>query len=172
MLNFQKRFYLFFVATGLVSLINIALSETTFAGTNSCYQSEIDVRTMKPFATIMDHQSEVARWQSFPRPSVGVLDLGLAYWVYKLEASRASIFRSDKAKHCYFGCIIGLATSQKVVDFVGWKKEMDDLRDCNASTFFEDADYDATSLGGKLGALDKKDCAIKCRDYFVLRRKY
>lgn len=171
MLTYRKRTFFFLVVHGLVSFFSTYWAETAFAETSACFQSEIDVRTKQPFATNLDYQNEVARWQSYPRPSVGVFDLGLAYWAYKREASRASIFRSDKAKHCYFGCIISLATSQKVVDYVGWKKEMDDLQDCKMSTLFEDADYDATSLGGKLGALDKKDCVIKCRDHFANRRK-
>lgn len=144
--------------------------ETAMANSAICFENEIDVRTKKPFSSDLEYQNELARWRVFPRPSVGVIDLGLAYMAYKREASRAAVFRSDKAKHCYIGCVIGLATSQKVVDYVGWKKEIDDITDCALGTLFEEADYHATSLGGKLGAVDEKDCALKCRDQFTKKR--
>jgi len=152
------------------ALVTTFIFETASASAAQCFESEIDVRTKKPFVSDFVYQAELQRWESFPRPSVGMIDLGLAYLAYKREAPRATIFRSDKAKHCYIGCAIGLATSQKVVDYVGWKKELDDIKDCSAATLFEEADYHATSVGGKLGALDEKDCALKCRDHFTKKR--
>ena len=166
----MKTFAFIFVFLIGTSLFEAAFAAPAAAGAEKkCFENEIDVRTMKPFATEQDYQQELQRWQAFSRPSVGVIDLGLAYLAYKREVTRASIFKSDKAKHCYIGCVIGLATSQKVVDYVGWKKELDDIKDCSANTLFEEADYHATSLGGRLGAVDEKDCAIKCRDQYVKR---
>lgn len=161
----MKKFTLIFAF-----LIASSCFETAYAVSTQCFENEIDVRTKKPFASEVDYQQELQRWLAFPKPAVGLFDLGLAYLAYKREAPRAAIFRSDKAKHCYIGCAIGLATSQKVVDYVGWKKELDDIKDCSAATLFEEADYHATSLGGKLGAVDEKDCALKCRDQFTKKR--
>ncbi|MBN8541440.1 MAG: hypothetical protein J0L82_13695 [Deltaproteobacteria bacterium] len=156
-------------------LLTVFLPVALFASSVSaeelqCYEKEIDYRTFKPFASSDLHASEKRDWDLVSRPQIGIIDLMHAYAVYKMEHTRAQALTSDKAKHCYIGCVVSLSTSAKVSDYLGWLKEDLDLSDCQADTLFEPADQVATSLGARLGARDKKECAIYCRDQFSKRR--
>lgn len=128
----------------------------------TCYLHEIDSRTNQAYASREAYDSELARWQHMPRPSVGPIDLLTAYRAYRNEKSYAETLGTDKATHCYMGCVIGIATSAKVTDYVGWLKEYQDLTDCDSTTHFEDADGIATSRGARLGARDKTECSNLC----------
>ncbi len=136
-----------------------------------CYENEIDFKTLQPFVSNDEYLQEKANWDLVSRPAVGVFELMRAYAVYRLEKSRAMVLKSDKAKHCYIGCVVALSTSPKVTDYLGWLKEDMDLADCDRGSLFEPADMSATSMGARLGARDKKECATLCRDHFAKRGK-
>jgi len=135
-----------------------------------CYENEINYRTLKPFLSKEQHEAEKKNWDLVSRPQISVFELVHAYAIFKMESTRAQVLKSDKAKHCYIGCVVSLSTSAKVADYLGWLKEDLDLSDCERGSLFEPADQVATSLGAKLGARDKKECALYCRDQFTKRR--
>jgi hypothetical protein len=135
-----------------------------------CYENEINYRTLKPFLSKEQHEVEKKNWDLVSRPQISIFELVHAYAIFKMESSRAQVLKSDKAKHCYIGCVVSLSTSAKVADYLGWLKEDLDLSDCERGSLFEPADQVATSLGAKLGARDKKECALYCRDQFTKRR--
>ena len=135
-----------------------------------CHEKEIDYRTRKPFASKEVYLTEQKNWDLVSRPQIGVFELLQAYTVFRIERTRALALKSDKAKHCYIGCAVSLSTSPKVTDYLGWLKEDLDLSDCDGGTLFEPADQTATSLGARLGARDKKECALYCRDQFTRRK--
>jgi hypothetical protein len=128
----------------------------------SCYLHEIDARTNRPFETRQAYDAELDRWNRVSRPAVGPIDLLVAYRAYRSGKPFAEALGTDKAMHCYIGCMISLATSAKVTDYVGWLKEYQDLTDCDPTTHFEDADSDATSRGARLGARDHSECSNLC----------
>ena len=154
----------------------ILISTTSFAelrssvpaphSTTTCYVHEEDQRTHQLFDSREEYASELDRWGHVSRPSVGPIDLFLAYRTYRSERAYAETLAIDKAKHCYIGCVIGIATSAKVADYVGWLKEFQDLTDCDPTTHFEDADSVATSRGARLGARDRSECSTLCVEEF------
>jgi hypothetical protein len=158
-----------FQITALLAAMLFA-SSATAADELQCHEKEIDYRTLKPFASSDLHVAAVKNWDLVSRPQIGLFELLHAYAVFKMESTRAQALKSDKAKHCYIGCVVSLSTSAKVADYLGWLKEDLDLSDCESGTLFEPADQVATALGAKLGARDKKECAIYCRDQFTKRR--
>lgn len=127
-----------------------------------CYRHEVDPRTNQTFVSREEYQSELERWNRIGRPAVGPIDLIVAYRAYRSEKPHAETLGTDKAMHCYIGCVISLATSSKVTDYVGWLKEYQDLTDCDPTTHFEDADSVATSRGARLGARDHTECSSLC----------
>lgn len=135
-----------------------------------CYEKEIDYRTLKSFLSKEQHEAEKKNWDLVSRPQISVLELVHAYAIFKMESTRSEALQSDKAKHCYIGCVVSLSPSAKVTDYLGWLKEDLDLSDCERGSLFEPADQVATSLGARLGARDKKECALYCRDQFTKRR--
>ena len=137
-------------------------SARPISSSTACYLHEIDSRTNQIYISSKEYASELARWKQVPRPAVGPIDLLTAYRVYRSEKSYAETLGTDKAMHCYMGCVIGVATSAKVTDYVGWLKEYQDLTDCDPATHFEDADSAATSRGARLGARDKSECSKLC----------
>lgn len=146
------------------ALLFQAFSVEARAGADAatCYLREIDQRTKKPFASATEYNSELDRWNRESRPAVNPLDLFVAYNTYRKEKPVADRMAVDKDMHCYMGCVIALATSAKVTDYLGWLKEQQDLTDCDLATHFEDDDATATSQGARLGARDRKECSIVC----------
>lgn len=159
-----QAFFMLFLIT------HVSTGFASDAKSAECHLSEIDPKTKAIYASSESYEAEKLQWDLVSRPAVGIFDLAHAYAVFKFEQSRANLLKSDKAKHCYIGCAVGLATSPKVTDYLGWLKEDLDLRDCDVNTMFEPADMAATSKGTKLGARDKKECATLCRDQFTRRR--
>ncbi|MDX9730489.1 MAG: hypothetical protein RBT63_01845, partial [Bdellovibrionales bacterium] len=137
----------------------------------SCFRKEVDVRTGKVFASLDEYQKALSDWRAMSVPSVGLFDLATAYSVYRSSREAAAGLRSDKVAHCHVGCLIGLATSLKVVDYVGWLKEERDLTDCTTATLFEEDDFVATSRGARLGARDEAECVSLCRTEYARRRR-
>ena len=146
----------------------LAVSNSAFAGieATSCFSQEVDQRTMKRFSTITEYNTELDRWNRISRPAVNPIDLFVAYQTYRKEKSTADRMTVDKVMHCYMGCVIGLATSAKVTDYLGWLKEYQDLTDCDPATHFEDDDATATSRGARLGARDRNECSTSCSNEF------
>ncbi len=68
--------------------------------------------------------------------------------------------KSDKARHCYVGCIVRRKLGYSSAVLVGFLKELKDASDCKASTHFEFGDYDATIAGAKVGKY-----VDNCRDF-------
>ena len=147
---------------GWIFLLAISASAQAGVETPTCYLKEIDQRTMKPFGSVADYNSELDRWNRISRPAVNPLDLFVAYQTFRKEKPVADRMTTDKAMHCYMGCVIALATSTKVTDYLGWLKEHQDLTDCDPATHFEDEDATATSQGARLGARDRKECSNLC----------
>lgn len=134
---------------------------------NGCFANEINPRTNTVFANEDDWKYAVETWKAEPHPAVGVVDLLIAYSVYRRERNQAEAFVFDKVKHCHVGCAIALKTSAKVADHVGWLKEQRDLIDCKIDSHFEPADAFATSQGARLGARDRYECATLCYQKFA-----
>lgn len=162
-----KTFILLAIFTASLGIASKAIaSKAEPAAETQCHEKEIDYRSRKPFVSKEAHSAEKQHWDATSRPQIGIFELLQAYAVFRMERTRALALKSDKAKHCYIGCVVGLATSPKVADYLGWLKEDLDLSDCDGGTLYEPADQVATSLGARLGARDKKECAIYCRDHF------
>ena len=88
-----------------------------------------------------------------------------AYNVYTKEKKIADSLKNDKKAHCYMGCRIAQEVNFKTAEYVGWMKEDQDIRDCKASTHFDEADFVATVKGAELAqsALDGKACFSSCQ---------
>ena len=142
-------------------LLNIACS--TSAKANTCWQNEADPLTQKPFQSEYDYNNLKKNWNSQKPVTPNPFQLIKAFATYKKEQSTADAFKNDKAAHCYIGCRIAQDTNYECADYAGWKKENDDLTDCQLQSYFEEEDYLATIAGANAG----KDNPVKnfCIEY-------
>jgi hypothetical protein len=62
------------------------------------------------------------------------------------------------------GCRISQEVNYRTAEYVGWYKEDQDIKDCNKSTHFDVADFDATVEGAQMGQsqIDVAGCLQAC----------
>ena len=113
---------------------------------NNCFDSEFNVSAQTRF-TAEDYFVTLNTWQSQEPESPGILELFLAYRIYKNESETTAEINGDKRQHCYIGCRITESVSYEAAMYAAWYKEYQDLTDCKRNTYFEVRDYEYTLKG-------------------------
>lgn len=155
---------LFLAFTFVISVLSVAQAEGL-----QCFENEVNPQTQRRYETAAQWQSDVDAWEQRGRGLAGPLNLFWSFASYIREKKQAESFGSDKAAHCYIGCVIARSTRAEVADYVGWLKEQKDLSDCDPETHFEEADAIATSWGGMLVARSREECRALCVEQYGSR---
>lgn len=160
---------LFFIFALMCSLNSIA--EASWFST--CYKQEINPKTKYKFRSQAEYDEALTDWNT-KRPETGVLPLFLAraYKIFAEEGAAAKKYGTDKTAHCYIGCRISQETDSYTADMAGWLKEFWDIRDCKITTHFDEADFEATKVGGQLGEInvDAESCKVACLEAYPAHR--
>lgn len=147
-----------------LALFALCTSNAAFA---ACWQNEIDPALNLIFSSEKAYNQTVADWQSEKPKAPSIFQLAIAYNIYQSEKNNSLKLGSDKRAHCYMGCRIAQGTSVKTAIYSGWKKEDQDIRDCDMNSRYEPLDYDATELGALASetiANSQSACAKYCTD--------
>lgn len=147
-----------------ISVLSVAQAEGL-----QCFENEVNPKTQQRYETEVQWQSDLDAWEQRGRGLAGPLNLFWSFTSYIREKKQAESFGSDKAAHCYIGCVIARSTRAEVADYVGWLKEQKDLSDCDPETHFEEADAVATSWGGALEARSREECQVRCIEKYGVR---
>lgn len=132
-----------------------------------CFQNEVNFRTKVVFASEDEYQQELFYWQQKEPEMPGMFELYKAYETFNKAKADAAKLKSDKTKHCFIGCRIAQDTSYPTADYVGWFKEIQDLKDCKRNTHYEEADYIATLRGAEAGRNDAVECLAACKQIYT-----
>jgi hypothetical protein len=139
-------------------------AEEVFPFRSQCWQAE-------RFESEEAYRMQAESWQEL-KQRVGIrfpgpFDALTAYQVVQKETDFAQKhFKNDKKVHCYFGCRIAQETNFSTARWAGWEKERRDLQDCDSSTRFELADYEATFMGAEQGL--KFESPQGCLDFCAI----
>ncbi|MBL7688822.1 MAG: hypothetical protein JNJ49_12375 [Bdellovibrionaceae bacterium] len=153
----------------LAVTFGISVLSVAHAHGPQCFENEVNPQTHQRYETAAQWQSDVDAWEQRGRGFAGPLNLFWSFTSYVREKKQAESFGSDKAAHCYIGCVIARSTRAEVADYVGWLKEQKDLSDCDPETHFEEADALATSWGGMLEARSREECRAQCVERYGSR---
>lgn len=153
----------------LVFIFGFGVLSVAHAHGPQCFENEVNPRTQQRYESAAQWQSDVDAWEQRGRGFAGPLNLFWSFTSYVREKKQAESFGSDKAAHCYIGCVIARSTRAEVADYIGWLKEQQDLVDCDPETHFEEADAVATSWGGMLEARSREECQAQCVERYGSR---
>jgi hypothetical protein len=136
-----------------LTFILFLITSSAFAADKSCYKQEFNPDTLKVFSHVEDYNSALQDWQAREPQHPGLVKLAAAYAIYRSEKqSNEALARiKDKRAHCYVGCRISQELDYRTAEYVGWYKEIKDIKDCNPESHFDPADFDATIDGAHMG---------------------
>lgn len=149
-------------------LILLTSSLSAMAAKPLCYQQEIHPHTGKVFQSQQEYEGFLADWSRQEPPPANPFFLMKAYGIYNREKAVSLSLGNDKTAHCYLGCRISMDVNLKTAIYVGWLKEQRDITDCNRSSSFETADYDATVHGAEMGTSlrSAEECQRACKQTY------
>jgi hypothetical protein len=132
---------------GLILVFTFLISAcATAAQKPVCWQQEVEIIPNTKYTSEEKYDSDLYSWEHEQPSTPNIFALFSAYQVYKKERPTA-LKMQDKVAHCYIGCRISEEVNVKSAVFAAWKKELDDLTDCNPRTRFEVLDFEATVDG-------------------------
>lgn len=139
----------------------VLFSSLTACATASAKDSKVACWQQESYQDKASYNQEVQNWY-YSMPIVpDIFTLLRAYNVSKKYRSEALRLGNDKTAHCFMGCKISEEVNFKSAVYAAWRKEYDDLKDCNSNSHFEIADFNATIDGAE----NPNQCQIYCQKY-------
>lgn len=146
----------------ICTLINLV----SYAEAAPCYKREVNPSTSKRYTSSKKWRTDRDAWDANEPAKPSLIELAYGNHIAESVKATAESLGNDKAAHCYTGCRIAKDTNYKTAVYAGWYKESQDIKDCKASTHFDQADYDATELGAEIGDGKNSNCKRSCTREF------